>query len=132
MKTFERMLVWLLVATQVLWAMPVQAVGAPAPAEAAKPGVTVADVVEPAAPAPAPAPKAVRVNRTAPAVKPVPQVPVFSALPTVEEIFRAHVFEEPLHPGAWHPDPAREPRPGGKWCRWAICTEDPATTSCRY
>ncbi len=41
-------------------------------------------------------PPLVKVNRTLPRVAPVPATPVFSAVPTEDEIFRARVFEEPL------------------------------------
>jgi RHS repeat-associated protein len=37
-------------------------------------------------------------NRTVPKVDPVPLTPVFSAIPTDQEIFRARVFSEPLVP----------------------------------
>jgi RHS repeat-associated protein len=39
-------------------------------------------------------------NRTVPAVRPVPTSPVFSAVPTDQEIFRARIFGEPLVPVA--------------------------------
>ena len=42
--------------------------------------------------------KTVVVNRTAPAVTPVPAMPIFSDPPTTAELTRARVFEEPLLP----------------------------------
>jgi len=46
-----------------------------------------------------------KVNRTVPKVTPPPAMPVFSAQPTEEEIFRARVFEEPLVPLRTRPSP---------------------------
>ena len=57
-----------------------------------------------AVPAAVPAPAA-QANRRVPVVKPVPQTPVFSTWPTVEELFRARVFEEPLVPVRGTPSP---------------------------
>ncbi len=43
-----------------------------------------------------PSPPAVQVNRTVPNVEPPKTVLEFSSSPTVEDIFRAHIFQEPL------------------------------------
>jgi RHS repeat-associated protein len=51
-------------------------------------------------------PPKVKVNRTVPKVTPAPLRPAFSAEPTVEEIFRARVFEEPLVPVGAVPNPS--------------------------
>ena len=48
-------------------------------------------------------PAPVRVNRTVPQVEPPPQGLQFSAQPTPEEFFRAHVFQEPLVPVGGEP-----------------------------
>ena len=47
---------------------------------------------------PPPEPPQVTVNRTVPTVTAPPSEPLFSATPTVEEIFRARIFGEPLVP----------------------------------
>jgi len=46
----------------------------------------------------APVTPKVAVNKTVPTVKPVPLLPVFSEVPTDEEIFRARLFGEPFVP----------------------------------
>ena len=82
---FTRSVSGLLVATQVFLAVPMaSAGGSDKPAGKGKP----------AAPAPAP----VKVNRAVPDVVPPATMPQFSTTPTDAEIFRAHVFEEPLVP----------------------------------
>lgn len=73
-----RALSLVLIAGQVVGSLPAWAADAPAAA--------------------APASPAVRVNRTVPEVRPVPQSPAFSAEPTQDELFRARVFGEPIVP----------------------------------
>ena len=79
MRAFERALICLPLLAQSLWAFPVDAAAAPVAAPQA--------------------------NRRAPTVKPVPQAPAFSTWPTVEELFGARVFEEPLVPIRGTPTP---------------------------
>jgi RHS repeat-associated protein len=110
MKTIKEVSAWLLVLSQSLYAVPMQAVERlPSPAPADEPRATAfvstprVDEQPPAASAGTPAP--VRANRHVPAVKPVPRAPVFSAWPTPDEVFRARVFEEPLVPVNGQPTP---------------------------
>jgi RHS repeat-associated protein len=100
MKIFEKPLVWLLVASQVGWAIPVDAA---TPQARPAPPVSVAPA-GPISPASAPSPT-IRPNRRVPSVKPVPRTPVFSAWPTEQEIFGARVLEEPLVPVNGSPSP---------------------------
>jgi hypothetical protein len=86
--SLSRCLTVVLVAGQVLTAVPVLAAAAPTtPTTAAVPP-----------PSPAPEPPRVTVNRRVPTVTPPPSEPQFSAAPTVQEIFRARVFGEPVVP----------------------------------
>lgn len=110
MKTIKDVPAWLLVLSQSLYAVPMQAVERqPSPAPAAEPRAAASvstpgvDQQPPAASAGTPAP--VRANRRVPAVKPVPRTPVFSVWPTSDELFRARVFEEPLVPVNGQPTP---------------------------
>jgi hypothetical protein len=73
-------------AGQVLLAVPVPA---PAATTSAPPEIIVT---------PPPEPPQVTVNRTVPTVTAPPSEPQFSATPTVDEIFRARIFGEPLVP----------------------------------
>ena len=77
-----------LVAGQVLSAVPVLA--APTPTAPRPPAVPPSS--------PAPEPPQVTVNRRVPTVTPPPSEPQFSAAPTLQEIFRARVFGEPVVP----------------------------------
>jgi len=61
----------------------------------------------------------VKVNRTLPKVAPLKTVLEFSASPTVEEIFRAHVFEEPLVPVGDKPTAAENSALAGALLRYA-------------
>jgi RHS repeat-associated protein len=89
-----RILSVVLVAGQVLTAIPVLAApAAPTPASPTTPST------------PPPAPPQVTVNRTVPKVTAPPAEPQFSDAPTVEEIFRARVFAEPLVPIGGEPTP---------------------------
>jgi RHS repeat-associated protein len=86
----SRVLTVLLVAGQVLTEIPTIA------------ATTTALAVEPPSSPPAAA-RQVSVNRTVPSVSPPPAEPQFSASPTVQEIFRARVFSEPLVPVGGQP-----------------------------
>ena len=88
----SRAMTVVLVGGQVLTAIPVAA--APAPP-------ATAPVIAPSSPPPAP--PQVTVNRTVPNVTAPPAEPQFSAVPTVQEIFRARVFAEPLVPVGGEP-----------------------------
>jgi YD repeat-containing protein len=82
-----------LVVSQILSAVPVAAY------DRSTDTLSASAVEEPSTP------ERVIVNRTVPAVTPPPDRPVFSASPTVEEIFRARVFTEPLVPVGGTPTP---------------------------
>lgn len=84
----SRSLAVVLVAGQVLTAVPILA--SPAPTTATTPALPP--------PSPAPEPPRVTVNRNVPTVTAPPSEPQFSASPTVREIFRARVFKEPIVP----------------------------------
>jgi RHS repeat-associated protein len=88
-----RLLARTLTASLVLGSMPV----APAQAAPRRPAPTPAVAGPAPAPSAAPSPT-VHVNRTVPAVTPVPLAPVFSDPPTDAELFRARVFAEPFVP----------------------------------
>jgi RHS repeat-associated protein len=108
MRAFEKTVVWLLVLAQSLWAVPLDAATRPGPsaASAAATGTTEAGQTAPVAQGGGAAPRpAAQPNRRVPSVKPVPRSPVFSSWPTVEEIFRARIFEEPLVPIRGTPTP---------------------------
>jgi RHS repeat-associated protein len=74
--------------------------GLPTPARAASSKELAKEEQQPAPPQPE-----VKVNRTRPNVAPPPMFPTFSAQPTVEEISRARVFDEPLIPMMVAPSP---------------------------
>jgi RHS repeat-associated protein len=87
--TFSRVLVQFLIAGQI-------SVGAPPAASAAARNVVPEPrAAAPAVPAVAPAGQ---VNRTVPVVQPLPALPVFSLMPSDQEIFAAGVLPEPLVP----------------------------------
>lgn len=87
-----------------LWqSLPLQVLAEPAGrgGVSTPPAKTVPAAAPKAAPAPAPP---VRVNRTVPKVKPVPEYPLFSEHPSEQELFRARVFAEPLVPVGGRPN----------------------------
>src|ERR1043166_3520263 len=90
--SFTRHTAWFLVWGQVFLAVPM-ASAKDKPSGKDKPAAK--NVAPPSA---APAPPKVKVNRTVPKVSPPAVMPQFSAKPTDAEIFRAHIFDEPLVP----------------------------------
>jgi RHS repeat-associated protein len=104
MRALTRGLVQVLVAGQIVAGIPTRAAAAePTPvipaATATPPVVAQAALAIPPAPAPPlPAPAAPKANTTAPSVAVRGSLPSFSDVPTEEEFFSAHAFDEPLVP----------------------------------